>query len=134
MSVMVVNQDHYVNRVFHEPGEHDLAVEEFGTPYVPAAARVLVDPGDPGDVASVNVVQDQFGLRVGSARPFEPPDYDQPTLDATRAALLELATGLGGFGRSFGARHDVDPVRHLIATAAETKVACDRSGHAVHNR
>lgn len=118
LSVMVVNQDHYVNRVFHEPGEYDLTVEEFGTPYVIAAARVLVDPGDPGDVASVNAVQDQFGLRAGSARPFVPPDYDQPSLDATRAALLELAAGLGGFARSFGARQDVDPVRHLIATAA----------------
>src|SRR5208282_4140238 len=109
LSVMVVNQDHYVNKIFHEPGEHDLAVEEFGTPYVVAAARVLVDPGDPGDVASVNVVQDQFGLRAGSARPFVPPDYDQPSLDATRAALLELAKGLGGFDRAFGARQDVDP-------------------------
>ncbi len=118
MSVMVVNQDHYVNKIFHEPGEHDLTVEEFGTPYVVAAAQVLVDPGDPGDVASVNAVQDQFGLRAGSARPFVPPDYDQPSLDATRAALLELAKGLGGFDRAFGARQHVDPVRHLIAAAA----------------
>jgi hypothetical protein len=43
LPVMVVNQDHYVdhyvNKIFHEPGQHDLAVEEFGTPYVLAAAR-----------------------------------------------------------------------------------------------
>ena len=24
MSVMIVNQDHYINKVFHEPGEHTL--------------------------------------------------------------------------------------------------------------
>jgi hypothetical protein len=24
LSVMVVNQDHYINRLFHDPGEHDL--------------------------------------------------------------------------------------------------------------
>jgi hypothetical protein len=32
VSVMAVNQDHYVNRVFHEPGEHSLGVDEFDTP------------------------------------------------------------------------------------------------------
>src|SRR5271166_751569 len=38
--------------------------------------------------------------------------------DATRAALLELAKGLTGYQHAFGARGDVDPVRHLIATAS----------------
>jgi hypothetical protein len=32
VSVMIVNQDHYVNHVFHDPGEHELTVEQFGTP------------------------------------------------------------------------------------------------------
>jgi hypothetical protein len=40
VSVMVVNQDHYVNKIFHEPGEHELTVAEFDTPYVVVAARV----------------------------------------------------------------------------------------------
>jgi hypothetical protein len=62
LSVMIVNQDHYINRVFHKPGHYDLTVEEFGTPYVLAAARVLVDPADPADVAAVNALQDQFSL------------------------------------------------------------------------
>jgi hypothetical protein len=34
MSIMVVNEDHYINKVIHEPGEHELTVEELGTPYV----------------------------------------------------------------------------------------------------
>jgi hypothetical protein len=62
LSVMIVNQDHYINRVFHKPGHYDLTVEEFGTPYVLAAARVLVDPADPADVTTVNALQDQFSL------------------------------------------------------------------------
>ena len=33
MSVMTVNQDHYINRVFHEAGEHELTTAEFDTPY-----------------------------------------------------------------------------------------------------
>jgi hypothetical protein len=28
LSIMVVNEDHYINKVIHEPGEHQLTVEE----------------------------------------------------------------------------------------------------------
>jgi len=126
LSVMIVNQDHYVNQVFHDPGEYDLTPEQFGTPYVVAAARVLVDPADPADVAAVNALQDQFGLTAGSARPFAMPDYDQSSLDATRAALLELNKGLTAFHRAFGAKDEVDPVHHLIGTAAGWGALPDR--------
>ena len=118
LSVMIVNQDHYINRVIHKPGTYDLTVEEFGTPYVLAAARVLVDPADPADVAAVNALQDQLGLQASSARPFVMPAYDQASFDATRAALLELAKGLGSFEHAFGAKNEVNPVLHLIGTAA----------------
>jgi hypothetical protein len=118
VSVMIVNQDHYINEVFHGPGEYDLSTGRFGTPYVLAAARMLVDPADPGDVAAVSELQDQLGLKAGSAQPFVMPEYDQASLDATRAALLELAKGLPGFAHAFGVKGEVDPVRHLIGTAA----------------
>jgi hypothetical protein len=118
VSVMIVNQDHYINNVLHDQGKYDLTVDEFGTPYVLVAARVLVDPADPADVAAVNALQDQFGLQASSARPFVMPAYDQASFDVTRTALLELAKGLPGFEHAFGAAGDVDPVRHLIGTAA----------------
>ena len=60
LSVMVVNQDHYINRVLHEAGEHELTTAEFDTPYVLVAVRILVDPADPEDVAAVNALQDRF--------------------------------------------------------------------------
>jgi hypothetical protein len=118
LSVMIVNQDHYINRVYHEAGDYELTTEEFDTPYVLVAARILVDPADPADVAAVNALQDQLGVRARSEEPFVMPDYDAATLDATRNALLELAKGLRGVDRAFGRREDVDPVRHLIAAAA----------------
>jgi hypothetical protein len=117
LSVMVVNQDHYINRVFHEPGDYDLSVEEFDTSYVAVAARVLVDPGDPDDVAEVNALQDQFRLRAESERPFVMPEYDKKSFDRTRSALLQLAAG-GLSDSSFGRKESVDPVHHLIGTAA----------------
>src|SRR6478735_4810946 len=50
LSVMIVNEDHYINRVFHDAGRYDLTIEEFGSPYVVVAARSLVDPRDPDDL------------------------------------------------------------------------------------
>jgi hypothetical protein len=117
ISVMVVNQDHFINRIFHEPGMHALTVEEFGTPWVGVAARILVDPADEDDVAIVNALQDQLAVEAISSRPFEMPDYDTASLDATGKALRELGRHMGAFDHAFGAESDVDPVRHLVATA-----------------
>ena len=117
-SVMVVNQDHYINRVFHQPGEHELSLDEFDTPWVAVGIRVLVDPADPADVAAVSALQDRFAVEARSAKPFTMPDYETESFDATRKAVLGLAKHSGGFDHGFGAKGDVDPVRHLIGTAA----------------
>ena len=66
----------------------------------------------------MNELQDQFLVQAASGRPFATPEYDTESLDATRSALLELARGLGGFQHAFGAKDAVDPVRHLVGTAA----------------
>ena len=49
VSVMIVNQDHYINEIFHDPGVYELSVDRHETPYVFVAARVLVDPNDTND-------------------------------------------------------------------------------------
>jgi hypothetical protein len=118
LSAMVVNEDHYINRVIHEPGEHRLTSDEFGSRYVLVAVRILVDPNNPSDVATVSTLQDALAVTAASREEFVMPDYDIESLDATRNALLELARGLDNFDRTFGARVDVDPVRHLIGCAA----------------
>jgi hypothetical protein len=118
VSMMVINEDHYINDVFHDPGDHELTLERFGTPHVLIAIRMLADPNDPGDIAAVNALQDQLALKAGAATPFTAPDYDQASLDATRKALLALADGLHGYQHAFGAKADVNPVQHLIATAS----------------
>jgi hypothetical protein len=118
LSVMIVNENHYINRVFHDAGSYDLTVEEFASPYVVVAARTLVDPRNPEDLVAVAAVQDQLGISAVSERRFELPDYDTGSLDRTRNALLALAAEQASFDHSFGRREDVDPVHHLIGSAA----------------
>jgi hypothetical protein len=118
VSAMVVNQDHYVNRVIHEPGDHHLTMEDFDTPYVVLAIRTLANPRNEDDLSAVATLQDRLRLQATAARPFVSPSYDVDSLDRTRSALLSLAAGMDSFGRSFGRREDVDPVHHLISTAA----------------
>ena len=118
LSAMVVNEDHYVNAVLHEPGQHRLDVADFDTPHVLVAVRIMVDPRDPEDLATVAALQDQLSIRATSDGAFAAGDYDTESLDRTRSALLTLASGMDSFERSFGAREDVDPVHHLVSTAA----------------
>ncbi len=117
LSVMVVNEDHYINRILHDPGAHRLTVEEFETPFVALGARILADPEDADDLAAVAALQDQLRVEAASEAPFIPGDFDGASLDATRRALQELGRGLTEFSHAFGSREEVDPVRHLIGTA-----------------
>jgi hypothetical protein len=118
LSAMIVDQDHYVNRVYHDAGRYELRAAEFDTPYVGVAVRILVDPADEDDAAGVNDLQDKLAIEAPSAKAFSQPDYDTGDLDEIRSALLELARHLGAFEHAFGAKDEVDPIRHLIATAA----------------
>ncbi len=118
LSVMVVNNDHYINDVFHDAGEHELTVDRFDTDYVLVAARILVDPNDPADLEAVHALQDQIGLHARSARPFVMPAYDTASFDTTRGAVLTLSRGLNAFAGAFGRKDAVDPVKHLLGTAS----------------
>ena len=118
LSVMAVDEDHYVNRVLHDPGRYDLSVEELGSRYVAIAVRTLVDPRDPDDVEAVAAVQDQLRIDAVAGEPFELPEYDGASFDRTRTALLALASDMTSFERSFGRKENVDPVHHVIGAAA----------------
>jgi hypothetical protein len=65
----------------------------------------------------VTALQDQLTITAASATPFTMPDYDTDSYTQTRQALLTLAKNVSGVARAFGRRSDVDPVRHLLATA-----------------
>ncbi len=74
LSIMVVNEDHYINKVYHNAGTYELTMEEFHTPYVFLSVRILVDSADPDDIKKVNALQDQIMTTAVSARPYSHPD------------------------------------------------------------
>jgi hypothetical protein len=117
MTMMIVNEDHYINRVISEPGTYELTVDEFDTPFVALAVRTLVDAGDPEDVSTVNALQDGVTVETVSSNPYSHPDFDEDSRQATFDSLMALSVGLPDSERTFGKREDVDPIRHLIGTA-----------------
>ncbi|WP_072803561.1 DUF1254 domain-containing protein [Rhodococcoides yunnanense] len=118
LSAMVVDQDHLIDEIFHDVGSYRLTPDRFATPYVLVGVRILVDPTDPADIAEVARLQDALAVDAASSNTFVYPEYDGAGMDATRNALLSLAKGIHDFDHTFGARSQIDPVRHLIGTAA----------------
>lgn len=117
LSVMVVNNDGYINKVFHGGGTHRLTMDEFETAHVILAARMLVDASNEADLKEANALQDKMRIDATSAEPFVMPKYDMQSYQDTLKPLLELAKGLPDTRRTFGSKQEVDPVRFLIGSA-----------------
>ena len=117
ISAHVVNQDHYMNRIFRGGGDHILDMETFDTPYVVVIIRILADASDPEDLAAVNALQDQITLEAASAKPFIVPSYDEERFELVLNAAKELAKYISDSSRTFGPKEDVDPVRYMLGAA-----------------
>jgi hypothetical protein len=118
MSMQVIDEDHYVPAVYYGPGVHVLTRQNIGTRYVVVGIRTLVDPGDSKDLEEVHRLQDAIKISQKEVGKLELPNWDQASLKDVREALLVLAKYTAGFSRAFGTKDKVDPVRHLIGTAA----------------
>jgi hypothetical protein len=120
MAMQVIDEDHFAPDVFYAPGTHTLTREKIGTRYVCLAIRTFVNPNDPADVAAVHALQDAIRIEPRALGTFAVPAWDPASLQAVREALLGLAAANGGIdsARMFGRRGEVDPVQHLIGTAA----------------
>ncbi|WFU68778.1 DUF1214 domain-containing protein [Bradyrhizobium sp. CB2312] len=118
-SLMVINEDHYiVGDIEYRAGKYSYDRNRVGTRYGLIGLRTLVDPSDPKDVEKVRAVQDAVTISQKAPGTFEIPNWDPASQKKVRDALLVLASTAGGFKNAFGAKGQVDPVRHLIATAA----------------
>lgn len=116
-SMMVVNEDNYINAVYLESGTHELTKEKFGSDHVWIGIRTLVDSNSPDDIKAVHALQDGIKVEANSAKPFVAQDYDQASYKATLDALLELGKGVPDSTGWFGSKEDTTPIGHLIGTA-----------------
>lgn len=118
MSMQVINEDHYVPSVYYGAGTYTLDKAAVGTRYVATAVRTLVDPADANDVKQVHILQDAIKAEQAGPGMFEVPAWDPASQKKVRDALLVLGTTIPDFKNAFGIKEAVDPVRHLIGTAA----------------
>lgn len=117
-SLMVVNQDHYAWTEYGA-GPHTFDRQKAGTRYALVGIRTLVDPADASDVEAVHRLQDAITVaQPGGPGTLELPRWDSVTQGKVRDALLALAATSPGFRHAFGQAGQVDPVAHLMATAA----------------
>lgn len=117
-SMLVIDQDHYVKGVEYAAGEYTLKQDAIGTRYVQILMRHFIDANNPDDIAMAHALQDAITVSQESPGVLELPDWDDASRDAVRALLNQLAAHLGPSPKSFGDRGEVDPVDHLIGTAA----------------
>jgi hypothetical protein len=120
MSLQVISEDHYAVDVFYAPGTETVTKENVGTRYVCLAVRTFVDPNNPDDLQAAHKLQDAIQVAQPSAGKLVLSDWDQVSLKKIRQALLDLTAASGGIdsARMFGRKDQVDPVQHLLGTAA----------------
>lgn len=117
LSMLVIDRDQYVYGVFHRAGDYTFARKQFESRYVMTCVRILVDPRNTKDLKVAHQLQDAIKIRQKSSGRFEAPEWDAGSLKRVRDALLVLGATVPDSRRMFGARDEVDPVRHLIGTA-----------------
>jgi hypothetical protein len=118
MSMMAINENHYVYEVDYGAGNYTFNKPEVGTRYLFLALRTQVDPADPKDVKQAQALQDAIKVKQASPGRFEIPNWDSVSQKKVRDLLLALNATLPDLKRAFGTRTQVDPVRHLIGTAS----------------
>ncbi len=119
VSLEALDEDHYTLAMFYGPGTYTFSFDNVSTRYVLIVVRVMVDPADRADLAAAHHLQDAIAVgRQGGGR-FVIPNWDPVSQARVRVALQLLGNTVAGDDRTFGARGEVDPVRHLIGTATQ---------------
>lgn len=114
VSVMVVQNDHYIDQVFTKPGTYEVESE---TDFVAIVARVQVNPFDPNDMEVVRDIQSKVIVENPSKREKVMPNWDLDQMVAVRNALVEEGQKFGSLNNMQGKRGVVDPRMHLLGTA-----------------
>jgi len=116
-SLQVINQDHY-SFARTKPGRYELTQEGVGSRYAYLIVRTFFDANDPDDLKTTNELQDAIKIEGGGTDALDMPDWNIEQMMKARDALNTLAKlGVSNVG-AFGTKEEVDPINHLIFTAA----------------
>lgn len=118
MSMMVVDQDHYLPIMAYGTKPVTLTQKSIGTRYAFVAVRTLVDPNDAKDLDEVHRLQDAIKVSQKNTGKLDLPNWNEGDLTEIRNGLLTLAKHQTSYHGSFGARGKIDPIQHLIGTAS----------------
>jgi len=130
MSLMALNEDQYAFEVNYGAGSYTFTKEKAGTRYILLALRTLIDPNDQSDLEKVHALQDSVKVdQPGGPGKFQVPQWDKKSQDKVRKALITLNETLSDFTKAFGKKEEVDPVKHLIGTAAGWGGNPDKDAH-----
>jgi hypothetical protein len=116
-SLVVINQDHYIQQTIYDPGTYTFTQKDMGTRYIQVNVRTFVDPNDPKDVAEMRKAQDALTVTQASPGKFEAPNWDQQQLEGLRNAILSMSPWVPDSKHMFGSKEEVTEVRHLLGTA-----------------
>ena len=114
LSVMIVENDHYVPQVFLESGTHEIKTN---TPFAMVAMRIRSNSNDPDDAAKITAIREGTILSVPGRAIHVRPNYDMQQLVALRNELTAEGVKLGSLMGMQGARGTVEPQMHLYGTA-----------------
>jgi len=117
MGIAILNEDGYINKLYHGKGTYKLTMKEFDTPVVNVTLRTLVNTLDPADVAKVIAIQDSCTIKSNSDKPYTHPKYDKASYDGVFKAAIELGRFAPEASGMFGSKEKVDKVRHFVGTA-----------------
>lgn len=118
-SLMPLSQDHDVFPCCYGPGEFTFLGEAVGTRYMALLLRTFMNANDKSDVEAANSLQDVVALQQGQVGEFMVPEWDQEELTKIRDAAKVLFSTYGmSSGKALGLRKHIDPLSHLLVTAA----------------
>jgi hypothetical protein len=113
-SLHVISQDHY-SYAKTSPGRYEITQEEVGTRFAYIIVRTFFSPDD---IEATNTLQDALQVEGGGSGPLEIPDWDIEQMMTAREALNTLVKLGASNEGAFGTREEVDPIKHLMFTAA----------------
>jgi hypothetical protein len=117
LSLQPISQDHFTSGCLYGRGPFTISRDSIGTRYAGLLVRTFVDARDADDLSAVHALQGAIVVEQEDRGSFEVPSWDGASLDTVRRTLLRVAPALRA-GEGFGARGEVDPIHHLVLTAA----------------